>query len=497
MSKGYLSPGVGYTEEEILPSLRGPNSLSVGIVGTAKKGPMGLTEIREVAQLYEVFGYPQEGQHGLYAAEDVLANSNRVIYKRVATKNLEKGTAGDPSTDVLVFRTKTGDSTMNGFEVVVMVDVDDNLTITLNNDRGKMLESLTGFSLDPSKDNYVEVAYNNYSKYLVVEQTDVEIVGYEGGTFEITGGNDGIEGLTTKDITGEGNSGLKSFYDTDNVDIATLIVPGWSSEDDVITELDKITRHRGDILVPIDPPKGLNPTQVKDWVNAENAYSEGTKLNNEFFAVYYPWITRRDPKSQKRVTLPPSGVVASQFAKVDSSSSPWLAVAGLERGLLNRVTGLEYELSKGERDLLYSGEGVINPITEFKGTGYVLFGNRTSLRNPPYGPDSARSYVNVRRLSNYIKKLVIDISLTELFNPNDRFTWTSWKLKIDPKLREIQEGRGIEEYRIEMDESTVSLEDINTGRMPGTISIRPTRATEFIPITFVITSDDVLFSEDE
>jgi hypothetical protein len=46
-----------------------------------------------------------------------------------------------------------------------------------------------------------------------------------------------------------------------------------------------------------------------------------------------------------------------------------------------------------------------------------------------------------------------------------------------------------------MDRSTISDEDIYYGRAPGKVYIKPVHAIEWIPITFTVTHDSVIFTE--
>ena len=81
------------------------------------------------------------------------------------------------------------------------------------------------------------------------------------------------------------------------------------------------------------------------------------------------------------------------------------------------------------------------------------------------------------------------------FEPNDRMTWNSFEMKVQPVLESIKNRRGIYEYRIVKGETIVTEQDIDNYRMPCMIMIRPTKAAEEIPIYFVITSTGADFNE--
>ena len=507
MAKDYMSAGVGFTEREIRPEVTSPESLSYGVIGGAKKGPLELTLITSTNQLKSVFGTSASTDFGVWAAKKILGNSNRVYFQRVVGEDAAKGTTpttitvttgeGDEAVTEtvavpVVFTTKEYDSTLEGAVInLTVVDGVVAYTATLGN---TVLETLTGLGLDDTKANYLITVINKKSKYFDVAITEGEaLADYTGGTYTISGCDDGIDSLTAEDVA----AAFDAFSSSEMVDVSTVIAPGWSDVE-VISAGKELVNYRGDVMYIPDCPKGLTPEQFKEWANSIGDFQDNVNLDNEQFATYYPWVYDEDEATGETILTPPSGWAAAQFAYTDNVVGAWFAPAGVQgnnpRGLLQGARGLEHYLTKEERDMVYS-ECRANPIVKFYGRGIVLWGNKTMKKVESFETPSALSSINVRRLCNYIRKFVTDISLTEVFNPNDSATWNSWKLKINPRLRAIQENRGISEYQIKMDASTVTETDIVEGRMPGQIYIKPVRAVEWIPITFVVTSDSVEFSE--
>ena len=122
--------------------------------------------------------------------------------------------------------------------------------------------------------------------------------------------------------------------------------------------------------------------------------------------------------------------------------------------------------------------------------GLVVWGQKTLYRE-----ETALNRVNVRRLMNYLKRIIVAACRYLTFEPNDSVTWNSFEMRVKPILRSIQNNRGIYEYRIIKGESIVTDTDIDNYRMPCMIMIRPTKAAEEIPIYFVITSTGADFNE--
>lgn len=502
MAFGYMSPGVGYTEEEVLPQVSGPETQSIGIVGGAVKGPLEMTLLTSSTQLNRLFGNASKDDFGVWAARKCLENSNSVYYQRILGPDAAKGstavTGGGPETEPFVFEAIDYDSTLEG--VIISIEADDTTKVARYKAvKGtEELESISGFSVDPTSPNYILSLFNKRSSLFTIKAGVAIPDPYTGQTVTIRGSNDGIDSLTVTDVIGSGNKGMQAYKNPNNIDISTMITPGWTDNEIVVAAKD-VCDYRGDIMFIPDCPQGLTPDKIIEWVEAKGDYDTRLPLELDFFAVYYPWVYDRW-EDNTDVLTPPSAWVASQYAYSDALAGSWFAPAGVQdgaaRGLLRGARGLEYEMTKEEQDLVY-GTSVINPIVKFFGKGIAIWGNKTTKRTELYEPGSAMKSVNVRRMCNYIRKIVISISLTEVFNPNDSITWKSWKLKLTPRLRAIQEGRGLSNFRIQMDETTVTEEDINNGRMPGKIWIRPIRAVEWIPITFTVTNDSVFFTEDE
>ena len=197
---------------------------------------------------------------------------------------------------------------------------------------------------------------------------------------------------------------------------------------------------------------------------------------------------------------PPSVVATAVMVNSDSiSGGCYVAAAGFSegRGVVPHAIECEYELTKDQRDAWLGNGNVLNPIAHFKGLGIAVFGNKTTKRTPEYADESVFCSMNIRRMANYVRQLVIQVSMTELFNPNDSLTWASWKAKLNPLLKAIKDNRGIEDYKIVMDETTVTEDDVRMGKAPAIIYVKPLRALEFIAVTFAVTENGVIFTDNQ
>lgn len=245
---------------------------------------------------------------------------------------------------------------------------------------------------------------------------------------------------------------------------------------------------RGDCIACLDYPSGSAIYKVKEFF--EN-------YDTAFACTCYPSSIYKSPYLEVPLVLPPSVMMVTQFAYTDSVSECWFAPAGYgnDRGVVSGAYAVSCSLSKAERDDIYSYG--INPVIRNNNSVVVIYGNRTLKNIPDYEEPSDFSYLNIRRLCNYIRSIVVQLSMNIVFEPNDAMSWDNWKNSIRPYLRYIKDNRGIEDFKIVMDRSTISDEDIVNGRAPGVIYVKPVYAIEYISIEFVMTQDSVIFDEEE
>ena len=395
--------------------------------------------------------------------------------------------ARSPEDPIINFATKTYDSTMNGAVITIgEKDFFGLFELVLYDPDGNQLEQLSALSLDKDNPRFIEDYVNANSAYIQCSYAEESGVDITNARYKLTGGEDGIDGLSSKEVI----EAIDSFSNIDELNIDIFCTPGWTDRT-VIEKAMEMCEYRQDCIYLIDPPFGLKAKQVIDWSNAAGDFSAAgaEPFNSSYGAIYWPWVQIFDRDNNTHVWLPPSGYIAAQMAYSDQVSRQWYAPAGLERGLMTGLTDIEYSPSKEERDLLYGDGNVINPIMNYRGAGLVIWGQKTTQRVP-----TALDRVNVRRLVNFIKRVVVDKSSQFVFDMNDQNCWARWVLTIEPELASIQAARGLYDYEVIMDDTTVTPEDIENNRMPGIIRIRPTKTAEFIPITFEIVNNRFQFS---
>ena len=230
-------------------------------------------------------------------------------------------------------------------------------------------------------------------------------------------------------------------------------------------------------------------------VDLTSSIFDSREVDSSYVATYFPdvmMIDRGDDENarltnQRLVRVPSSVVALGAIARSDAATrSPWFAPAGFSRGALNSVRSTDVRLNAGDRDTLY--EARINPIANFPNNQFVIFGQKTTQI-----ARTSLDRVNVRRLMIYIKRKIQKIAQGLLFEQNDSVTRNRFIAATSEILQAVQIGQGIEDYRVIMDNSNNTDEDVDNNRLNGRIIVVPTRAVEFIAMDFVITNSGVEF----
>ena len=285
--------------------------------------------------------------------------------------------------------------------------------------------------------------------------------------------------------------GINTFSNPEAVNINLFVTPGidyLNNSDLVEGAIQMIEFDRADSLYICTTPDYnlFTPTvgEPTDIIYPQESVDnlEGTGIDSNYTATYYPWVLTRDSVNNTQIYLPPTAEVTRNLALTDNIAFPWFAAAGYTRGLVNAIKARK-KLTQEDRDTLYKGR--INPIATFSDVGTVIWGNKTlQIR------ESALDRINVRRLLLQARKLISAVSVRLLFEQNDAKVRQDFLDAVNPILDAIRRDRGLYDFRV-----TVSSDaaDLDRNQLTGKIYIKPTKSLEFIDITFYITPTGASF----
>ena len=274
-----------------------------------------------------------------------------------------------------------------------------------------------------------------------------------------------------------------------------IAAPGYV---EVTGDLLTLNDTRGDTAFVVgDSPFTLNSnaTSLQAWAtNAAGALTDGPNglvSASKYLGTYYPSGLSSNTDGTD-VVVPPSHMALNVIAYNDQVAYPWMAPAGLQRGVVNNASSVGYvsstgqfvptKLSQGQRDVLYTN--TLNPIRTMPSGDIVVYGQITRQNY-----SSATSRINVVRLENYIRYQLNIISQPFLFQPNDTITQNAITAAINSFLSELVTLRGLYDFLVVCDSSNNTPARVDANQLWADIAIQPVEAVEFIyiPIRIVNT----------
>lgn len=225
----------------------------------------------------------------------------------------------------------------------------------------------------------------------------------------------------------------------------------------------------------------IESAAAKPHVRNTIAGFEGRGVNSSFGAAYFPDVFYRRADGVTTKVAPSVGLLGV-MARNDRIAAPWFAPAGLNRGRVS-ASNVAVQMNRDLLDELYDAD--INPIYEPAGrSGEVyVFGQKTLLQD-----ESALDRINVRRLLIDIRRKVKKIGEQLLFEPNRESTLARFASLVEPIMQDVQKRQGVARYKVQIDSSTTTQNDIENNTVRGKIYLQPLKSIEFISLDFVVTN---------
>lgn len=312
-------------------------------------------------------------------------------------------------------------------------------------------------------------------------------------TYTLTGGKNYNTTNTYQATLGGLVRAYRLFSNRDEVAVDYLIMgPGLSDKYESqakAQELISIANGRKDCIAVISPHRG----DVVDITNSEtqtdNIISFFSSLSSSSYAVFdsgYKYTYDRFNNKFRFIAC--NADIAGLMVRTGIDAYPWFSPAGQQRGVLNNAIKLAYNPNKAQRDRLYPLR--INSVVNQPGTGVILFGDKTAL-----GYASAFDRINVRRLFLTVEQALERVAQAQLFEINDQITRANFVNIVEPYLRDVEAKRGIYGFRVICDETNNTPSVIDNNEFRADIFLKPTKAINYVTLTFVATRTGVSFEE--
>jgi hypothetical protein len=261
---------------------------------------------------------------------------------------------------------------------------------------------------------------------------------------------------------------------------------------ELITNMVALNNERSNTAFVVgDTPLRLGPdgNSLVDWATDAQGLGldteDGLVTSDPYLAVFYPQCQTTD-LGGSQVVQPASHMMLRTIVRSDEVAFPWLAPAGVRRGVVDNAERIGYvngqtgefvtiSTGQGVRDVLYTNK--INPITFIPGVGITNYGNKTEAAAP-----SALDRINVARLVAFIRGRLNEIGKTFVFEPNDQITRNEITNAINGLMIDLVAKRGIYDYLVVCDLSNNTPARIDRNELYVDIAIEPVKAVEFIYI---------------
>ncbi len=495
----YRSPGV-YVEE--IPQHRqaivGVGTSTLGVVGECERGPEDVRAVNDYAEFRRLYGDPLKERYVAHAVRGFFENGGlKCFVARVtgpdartamcslgplAITAIGPGMAGE---DIWVWIRAAGSGRPDRFSVVVAYfcngvrsaapldpTVADNWSLP-GYDKPTELETFDDLAFaEPEAD--ATIAALNGSSLVRAAWTGPPGRPTEGGPYRLDGASAGGT-PTLEDFQGHGAviRGLPAKVPTGLEGLARIEEIGLVAAPDEhefpgVRErlVEHCTTLGNRFGIVAAAPDSRDVTAIAE-----------PQPPSSFAAVYWPWIRIRHPVTGEPVDVTPVGHVAGVFARTD-------ATRGVHKAPANEVVrgaaDLEFTVTADDQNLL-NPRG-INVIRDFRASnrGIRLWGARTMSSDPEW------KYVNVRRLFIFLEQSIDRGTQWTVFEPNAAPLWSAVKSAIENFLVTVWRDGALqgatpeESFFVKCDRTTMTQQDIDSGRLVCQIGIAPVKPAEFV-----------------
>lgn len=501
---------INVTERDISWYTRqGSGSLIVYVPGVSTNGPTDRPVLCDNIHAFErIFGNAIPG-NGLNRSYDMAASFIKtgasVLFHRFVGNNAVAPSVKVDTNAKLYLKAKYPGEFLNGCTVTVL-DTGVSWSFNIERPDKTSLERFSANYVDPSSEKYY--TSENLSDYFTVSVeegvnvSEIEVVSdtvtISEGTSNISGDSDIVSAITK----GDGKS-LDVIKDPYLYDFDVAISSGFATtmNSSKVDSVDKVISDavisRGTAIYLVDGIQGSSPEEF-------HAYCQQSQFNTSYCAAIGPWCYAKFINTGVTSLLPGSYSFLIAWIKSCSEGVPvWMAPAGVKRASLGSFfVKPQYEIGKAILDQWQLNNEdptldafKINPIMRAKNYGYVVYGNSTLLHNSTEGQTSMLQQIGTRVMANLIKRESFNISLNLQFDQMVGDLYAQFKTLMSVKLDELKYKGAIYDYRVIVDNSLITVGNLNERKVPVTIQISPAPAVENFEITLEITKAGVTFTD--
>lgn len=230
-------------------------------------------------------------------------------------------------------------------------------------------------------------------------------------------------------------------------------------------------------FIILDTPAGADAQDAKNY----KLLTLGSQSDKG--AIYWPGVKIADPlKNDRPRTISPVGHVAGIYARTDNNRNVAKAPAGQIDGQLAFCLGLEFEVTKGDRDTVYPAN--VNPLRADAIVGKAVWGVRCLARAGDF------QLISTRRLFLFLEYSTFLQTHDLVFEPLTDDLFASVTLRMSSFLGNLtQDGYfasrvPAEAFRVTCDRSNNTDETIAARQLIVDVDIAVATPAEFVRFRF-------------
>lgn len=288
----------------------------------------------------------------------------------------------------------------------------------------------------------------------------------------------GLEGGDNGDPITDGNmiTALQNFANPDDV-YTTLIMDGGWSTPAYQQAIETICRNRQDCFGILSVP--ISAEKNSDFMSAIVDYRISTNINSSYVGMFTSHQKIIDRFNNRELFVSPDGFIGAIISRTANNFEIWFPPAGWKRATMNVLEPL-LKFDKGQRDVLY--DNGLNPIRYKPSRGVANYGNKTMLSRP-----SALDRINVRMLLLQIEPANAEALEDFQFDISEVGNRSEIQSIIEDYMKDIKARDGVYDFYVVCDETNNTQTDIDNYVLNVWIFVKPTKSSEFIKLSVIIT----------
>ncbi|RQW81320.1 MAG: phage tail sheath family protein [Methanothrix sp.] len=490
----YLTPGVYVEEIEIgAKPIEGVSTNVAGFLGETERGPEEPTFITNFDQFKRLYGGYIAGSYLAYAIDGYFRNGGGSCFvARIANKDSKyaalilKNAASNPENSpeknedanidadsvdpIEVAKIQAigpglwGISVQIGIKDAGLSSENANLfKLEIYNEKG-LVEVYDNLSPSDTSSDYYEKRVNGISNLVTISHLKDGRPVNIANTKMIDGSDAAV---TAEDYKGRVDektgklSGLMAFSKISEISLICAPDENKFKLSDLLKE--HCEKHKDRFAI-------LQAGELK-----KNITELSPPVRSKYAAYYYPWIKVLDPVTNMPKYVPPCGHLAGVYSRTDVERGVHKAPANTP---VSGALDLQFSIVDAEQEIL-NPRGV-NCIRSFPGKGILVWGARTTSL------DSSWKYINVSRLFIFVEKSIKEGIRWAVFEPNNEKLWSRVKQTVDQFLTAVWRTGALmgttadQAFFVRCDRTTMTQDDIDSGRLVVLVGIAPTKPAEFV-----------------